>query len=69
MELAVFSHRDKQALPPKTWMQRLLNNSDSDSYWSLLSGPDSSGQSDSRLICSCFKVNEQTIVDAIKGGR
>ena len=68
MELAVFSHRDKQALPPKTWMQRLLNNSASDTYWSLLSGPDSSGQLDSRLICSCFKVSEQKIVDAIAAG-
>ena len=68
MELAVFSYRDKQALPPKTWMQRLLNNSASDTYWSLLSGPDSSGQSDSRVICSCFKVSEQKIVDAIAAG-
>ena len=69
MELAIFSHRDKQALPPKTWMQTLLNNSAIDTYWSLLSGPNNSQQQDSsRLICSCFKVSEQRIVDAIKAG-
>lgn len=68
MELAIFSHRDKQALPPKTWMQTLLNNSAIDTYWSLLSGPNNSQQDSSRLICSCFKVSEQRIVDAIEAG-
>ena len=68
MELAIFSHRDKQALPPKTWMQTLLNNSVIDTYWSLLSGPSNSQQPDSRLICSCFKVSEQRIVEAIEAG-
>jgi len=68
MELAIFSHRDKQALPPKTWMQSLLNNSAIDSYWSLLSGPNNSQQQDSKLICSCFKVSEQRIVEAIAAG-
>jgi len=69
MELAIFSHRNKQALPPKTWMQSLLNNSAIDSYWSLLSGPNGdSQQADSKLICSCFKVSEQRIVDAIAAG-
>jgi assimilatory nitrate reductase catalytic subunit len=67
MEMAIFSHRDKPALPPKTWMQTLLNNSAIDSYWSLLSGPNNS-QQDSKLICSCFKVSEQRIVEAIAGG-
>jgi assimilatory nitrate reductase catalytic subunit len=68
MELAIFSHRDKQALPPKTWMQSLLNNSAIDSYWSLLSGPNHNQQQDSKLICSCFKVSEQRIVEAIAAG-
>ena len=70
MELAIFSHRDKQALPPKAWMQSLLNNRAINSYWSLLSGPDSDNQQQdsSKLICSCFKVSEQRIVDAIAAG-
>ncbi len=68
MELAIFSHRDKQALPPKTWMLTLLKNSAIDTYWSLLSGPNSQQQDSSRLICSCFKVSEQRIVEAIEAG-
>lgn len=69
MQLAVFSHRDKAALPPKPWMQTLLTNSDRDTYWSLLSQPNtSSANASSKLICSCFKVSEQSIVDAITAG-
>jgi assimilatory nitrate reductase catalytic subunit len=69
MELAIFSHREKQSLPPTTWMQSLLNNSASDTYWSLLSGPTDGQQLDgSKLICSCFKVSEQRIVEAIQAG-
>ena len=49
-------------------MQTLLNNSVIDTYWSLLSGPSNSQKPDSRLICSCFKVSEKRIVEAIEAG-
>jgi len=71
MEVALFSHRDKSALPAKTWMQGLLalNNSTPEHYWQLLSGSDSrQTDSGSKLICSCFKVSEARIINAIEAG-
>ena len=66
MEIAIFSHRDKQSLPARSWLQTLLNPRAIESYWSLLCGPQQQG--DDRLICSCFKVSEARIIAAIKGG-
>lgn len=69
IEIAIFAHRDKTFLPAKAWLQALLNNSDPENHWKLLSGPDSSAAEDgSKLICSCFKVSETRIISAIEAG-
>jgi assimilatory nitrate reductase catalytic subunit len=66
IEMAVFSHVDKSLLPSRGWLQRLFDQNVNGNYWSLIT---SSSQPDQgKLICSCFKVSEQSIIEAIEGG-
>ena len=62
IEMAVFSHVDKSLLPSRGWLQRLFDQNVNGNYWSLIT---SSSQPDQgKLICSCFKVSEQSIIEA-----
>jgi len=65
IELAIFSHQDKNALPDNLWIRALLSQPVAETYWPLLSG---TATADGKLICSCFKVSEQAIVAAIADG-
>jgi len=66
IEMAVFTHADKSQLPGRAWLQRLFVEQVDGNYWSLIA---SSAEPDQgKLICSCFKVSEKTITDAIEGG-
>ena len=48
------------------WLQRLLGENVNGNYWSLIT---SSAQPDvGKLICSCYKVSEKSITEAIEGG-
>jgi assimilatory nitrate reductase catalytic subunit len=69
LELVIYSHRDKQALPNPTWLQGLLEMTLlGESFWSLLAGDAYQQRSSSRRICSCFKVSEERIIETIEGG-
>ena len=64
--MAIFTHADKSQLPGRAWLQRLFDQQVDGNYWSLIA---SSAQPDQgKLICSCFKVSEKTITDAIEEG-
>ena len=66
IEMAVFTHADKSQLPGRAWLQRLFVEQVDGNYWSLIA---SSAEPDQgKLICSCFKVSEKTITDAIEEG-
>ncbi len=68
LELAIYSHRDKQALPQKIWMQTLFSSRASTAYWSFLAGDEYQKRHSGRLICSCYKVTETQIVEAVIAG-
>ncbi|MCT2529690.1 nitrate reductase [SAR92 clade bacterium H921] len=66
IEMAIFTHADRSQLPGRAWLQRLFVEQVDGNYWSLLT---SSSQSDKgKQVCSCFKVYEKTISDAVLGG-
>jgi len=65
IELAIFSHQDKNALPDNLWISGLLSQPVAETYWPLLSGTATAG---GKLICSCFKVSERAILAAIADG-
>ena len=65
IELAVFSHQDKKALPDSQWMRALVSQAVAQTYWPLLSGTTPTA---GKLICSCFKVSEGDIRAAIVNG-
>jgi assimilatory nitrate reductase catalytic subunit len=69
LELVIYSNRDKQALPTPIWLQGLVEMAlQGESYWSLLAGEAYQQRASGRRICSCFKVSEERIVEAIEGG-
>ena len=65
IELAIFSHQDKKALPDSQWMRALVSQAVAQTYWPLLSGTTPTA---GKLICSCFKVSEGDIRAAIVNG-
>ena len=66
IEMAIFSHANKHLLPSRSWLQGLFERQVNGNYWSLITR---SGEADQgRLICTCFKVNEQSIIAAIEDG-
>ncbi|MGB2055273.1 MAG: molybdopterin-dependent oxidoreductase [Porticoccaceae bacterium] len=66
IELAIFTHADKSLLPSRGWLQRLLDENVNGNYWSLISA--SAQPDEGKLICSCFKVSEKSITEAIENG-
>ncbi|MFT6275393.1 MAG: assimilatory nitrate reductase catalytic subunit, partial [Halioglobus sp.] len=69
LELVIYSNRDKQALPTPIWLQGLVEMAlQGESYWSLLAGEAYQQRASGRRICSCFKVSEKRIIEAIEGG-
>ncbi|MFK8049131.1 MAG: molybdopterin-dependent oxidoreductase [Halioglobus sp.] len=69
LELVIYSHVDRRALPSPTWLQGLAEMSRlGESYWSILAGDAYQQRASGRRICSCFKVSEDRIVEAIEGG-
>ncbi|MEZ5528664.1 MAG: nitrate reductase [Porticoccaceae bacterium] len=68
VQLAVFSHRDQQALPSPDWLKKLICEDFKTSPWQLLAGRDMAQGDKGRLICSCFEVGEKQIISAIVDG-
>ncbi len=69
VELVIFCHREKRALPSPTWLQSLVEMTQSgETYWSVLAGDVYQQRACGRRICSCFKVSEERIIETIEGG-
>ncbi|MGK0500220.1 MAG: assimilatory nitrate reductase catalytic subunit [Oceanicoccus sp.] len=69
LELAIYSHSEQQQLPQRNWLQSLFQKSLlGTSYWSMLTGDEYSQKNSGRNICSCFKVSEEKIINAIYNG-
>lgn len=66
IEMAIFSHAEKDSLPSRDWLQGLFEQQVNGNYWSLISN--SSDADQGKLICTCFKVSEDSIIAAIEGG-
>jgi len=66
IEMAIFTHADKSQLPGRAWLQRLFVEQVDGNYWPLIASSTKPDQG--KQVCSCFKVSEKTITDAIEGG-
>ncbi len=70
IETAVFASPARAGLPATPWLQTLLQHTVSSESWQLLRSNESSALNAGRIICSCFRVSEERILDAIgKGAR
>ncbi len=65
IQLAIYSHRDRQALPDNLWMRGLLSQPIANTYWPLMSAAQNA---DNPIICACLRVRRQSIVAAIEEG-
>jgi assimilatory nitrate reductase catalytic subunit len=69
LEMAVYCHREKHQLPQRTWLTSLFEKSlIGTSHWSMLTGEEYKLRNTSKHICSCFKVSEDAIINAINNG-
>ena len=66
IEMAIFTHSDKSQLPGRAWLQRLFVEQVDGNYWPLIASSTKPDQG--KQVCSCFKVSEKTITDAIERG-
>jgi assimilatory nitrate reductase catalytic subunit len=66
IEMAIFTHADKSQLPGRAWLQRLFVEQVDGNYWPLIASSTKPDQG--KQVCSCFKVSEKTITDAIERG-
>lgn len=69
VELAIYSHSNKEQLPQISWLQTLFEKSlMASSYSALLTGQDYQQCLSGKMICSCFKVSQERIINAIELG-
>jgi assimilatory nitrate reductase catalytic subunit len=69
VELAIYSHSNKEQLPKISWLQTLFEKSlMASSYSALLTGEDYQQCNSGKMICSCFKVSQERIINAIEMG-
>jgi assimilatory nitrate reductase catalytic subunit len=70
IEAAVFAGTARTGLPATHWLQTLLQHSVNAESWQLLQRQETSALNAGRIICSCFRVSEERILEAIaKGAR
>jgi assimilatory nitrate reductase catalytic subunit len=69
LAMAIYCHQDQSELPKRTWLQSLFEKSLlGTSNWSMLTGEEYKSCNTSKHICSCFKVSEDAIINAISDG-
>ena len=68
IQSAVFSDPSRSALPNNTWFESLIDHSLSAQTWRLLDQRHHSSTSAQRIICSCFRVSQAQIEEAIIAG-
>jgi assimilatory nitrate reductase catalytic subunit len=70
IEAAVFAGTAREGLPETPWLQTLLQHTVNTESWQLLHRQETSALNAGRIICSCFRVSEERILEAIaKGAR
>jgi len=70
IEAAVFASTARTGLPATPWLQTLLQHTVNAESWQLLQRQETSALNAGRIICSCFRVSEERILEAIaKGAR
>ena len=70
IEAAVFAGTAREGLPATPWLQTLLQHTVNTESWQLLHRQETSALNAGRIICSCFRVSEERILEAIaKGAR
>ncbi|MEZ5527473.1 MAG: molybdopterin-dependent oxidoreductase [Gammaproteobacteria bacterium] len=68
IQFAVFISPRRSGLPDTQWLQTLLQHTVGEQSWRLLARQESHEIGTQRIICSCFRVSEQAILDAIREG-
>ena len=70
IEAAVFAGAARTGLPATAWLQTLLQHTANAESWQLMQRQETSALNAGRIICSCFRVSEERILEAIaKGAR
>jgi assimilatory nitrate reductase catalytic subunit len=64
----VFLAQSHQSLPPPNWLGKNLGAAQNPDSWQLLAGDDSDRAHTGKIICSCFEVGENQIINAIQSG-
>ena len=57
-----------QALPPPNWLGKNLGEAQHPHSWQMLAGDGAGHEDPGKLICSCFEVGENQIINAIQSG-
>ena len=65
VEMAIFCHQEASLLPSHNRLKHIIDYQKSDGYWNLMTDD---SLEEGQLICSCHRVSETKIVDAIKAG-
>lgn len=68
IEYAVFASPQRSGIPDAQWLQTLLEHQVNPQSWRLLARQETSSVSAQRIICSCFRVSEDSIREAISAG-
>ncbi len=68
IQVAVFAGAARSSLPDTAWLQTLLTHDVNADSWRLLARQQGAGLGAQRMICSCFRVSEAQILDAIAQG-
>lgn len=68
IEYAVFASIERGGIPDAQWLQTLLEHQVNPQSWRLLARQETSAVNSARIICSCFRVSEERIREAISAG-
>lgn len=68
IEFAVFMSAQRSGIPDAIWLQTLLDHQVNPQSWRLLERQETSAVNSQRIICSCFRVSEERIRNAITAG-
>jgi assimilatory nitrate reductase catalytic subunit len=66
VEMAIFCRPQQQLLPSNSRLKTILDYQQLSGYWGLMT--DDTAVEEGKLICSCHRVSEEKIVDAIEQG-
>lgn len=64
----IFIAQAHQSLPPPNWLGKNLSEAQNPDSWKLLAGDESDRAHTGKIICSCFEVGENHIINAIQSG-